>query len=75
MRIINTHRRGISDKTVSELVSLSKLNNICIFKIIQEICSGNINTGLTPRALKSIEEFNRLLIDIIAISEQMDITD
>ena len=75
LRIINTPRRGISDKTVSELVSLSKLNNICIFKIIQEICSGNINTGLTPRALKSIEEFNRLLIDIIAISEQMDITD
>jgi len=75
LRIINTPRRGISDKTVSELVSLSKLHNICIFEIIQEICSGNINTSLTPRALKSIEEFNRLLIDIMAISEQMDITD
>ena len=75
LRIINTPRRGISDRTVSEIIRLAREEGSTIFEIISLIKEEKIKTNLIPRAIKSISEFVELVNNIFEVSNQMDITD
>ena len=75
LRVINTPRRGISDKTVAEIIRMARENNSSVFSIIAEIYSGKLTGELIPRAIKSIKAFFELLEGIFDISDQLDITD
>ena len=75
LRIINTPRRGISDRTVSEITRLAREEGSTIFEIISLIKEEKIKTNLIPRVIKSISEFIELVNNIFEVSNQMDITD
>ena len=51
LRVINTPRRGISDKTVAEIIRMARENNASVFAIIAEIYSGKLTGELIPRAI------------------------
>ena len=76
-RIVNTPTRGIGQRTINELRSIAKRDNISLWKATQQAIT---DKTLSARALNAIEQFLRLIFSLsksikgVSLDEAMDTT-
>ncbi len=65
LRIINTPKRGIGDKTITELVGYASANNLSVFDALCENQLLNLSAG----AKLKLESFKRLLFQLAMLKD------
>ncbi|MEE8582375.1 MAG: UvrD-helicase domain-containing protein, partial [Dehalococcoidales bacterium] len=76
LRVINVPARGLGQKSLGELTSWAGAKGISLYQALGLLDStAEDKPGLTPRALKSMEVFYRLMEGLIARSRELDLVD
>jgi DNA helicase II / ATP-dependent DNA helicase PcrA len=58
LRIINVPRRGISDQALDKITQKSRIQNLPLWKVLQEVYEED---GLSDRALKGVQSFIQII--------------
>lgn len=69
LRVINKPSRGIGNKALTSIETLSTKNNESIWQFINRL---NYSTELTPSAIKGIEEFKSIFENILDIAKKQN---
>ena len=71
LRIINTPRRGIGDKTINELIGYAKVNGISLLDALTFTDELNINKG----AKQKLDEFRQLIFSLTVYAATNSVCD
>ncbi len=71
LRIINTPKRGIGDKTINELIVYAKVNGVSLLDALTCCDELNINRG----ARQKLEEFKQLIFSLTVFAATRSVTD
>jgi len=76
LRVINVPPRGLGQKSLGELTSWAGAKGISQYQALGLLDStAEDKPGLTPRALKSMEVFYRMMEGLVARSRELDLVD
>ncbi|MFP3880046.1 MAG: ATP-dependent helicase [Dehalococcoidia bacterium] len=78
-RIINTPARGIGNRTLSELQSWAKAQDLSFFQALKHIChsdnAGETKRSLSPRVVQALAGFEALMARLTARSRESSLSD